>query len=255
MVMLFQPIYPVIWKVPHFRVFPNERRLFHRSRLPCRHPQAWMVPERVAAPVIKWRRSIWDSSPAGPRGPSVFHEKQCPLRPPRCFLSLPTHPYGLIYSTCFPTPISGSLSVRHGFLHMSPDGDSGGQSTLRGHQLPSLFFFIRAGFVSGFKFFLNQRDKLFINKSVSLARQPTFSWIKISKWFLCKNIWKVYEKSDRGCTCHWPPESWRKSEPDLRPPDIIVTSLLTFLRVTFKDSISEGHGPTWPWSPGPRVPL
>lgn len=100
MVMLFQPIYPVIWKVPHFRVFPNERRLFHRSRLPCRHPQAWMVPERVAAPVIKWRRSIWDGSPAGPRGPSVFHERQCPLRPPRCFLSLPTHPYGLIYSTC-----------------------------------------------------------------------------------------------------------------------------------------------------------
>ena len=51
--------------------------------------------------------------------------------------------------------------------------DSGGQSTLRG--LPSLFFLIRAEFVSGFTFSLNQRDKLFTNKSVSLARQPTFS--------------------------------------------------------------------------------
>lgn len=52
--------------------------------------------------------------------------------------------------------------------------DSGGQGTLRVLQLPSLLF-IRAEFVSGFTFFLNQRDKVFTNKSVSPARQPTFS--------------------------------------------------------------------------------
>lgn len=196
MVVLFQPIYPVIWKVPHFRVFPNKRRLFHRSRLPCRHPQAWMVPECVVAQHIKWRRSIWDGSPAGPRGPSVFHEKQCPLPPPCCFLSLPTHPYGLIYSTCFPTPISGSLSVWHSFLHVSPDGWFWRSEHPERTPASLTFFFIRAGFVSGFTFFLNQRDKLIINKSVSLARQPTSSWIKISKDFYVK----VYERSMKNLT-------------------------------------------------------
>ena len=132
--------------------------------------------------------------------------------------------------------------------------DSGGQSTQRALQLPSLLF-IRAEFVSGFTFFLNQRDKLFTNKSVSPARQPMFSWIKISKWLLCKSMWNIYEKSDHGCTCYWPPESWRKSEPDLRPPDIIVTSLLTFLRITLKEECLRGPWPNMAWSPAPRVPL
>lgn len=83
------------------------------------HRRGWCL-SVLQHPIVKWRRSIWDSSPAGPRGPSVSHEKQCPLPPPHCFLSLSTHPYGLINSICFPTPSVGPCQFSMAFL--GPDG-------------------------------------------------------------------------------------------------------------------------------------
>lgn len=125
------------------------------------HRRGWCL-NVLQHPIIKWRRSIWDGSPAGPRGPSVFHEKQCPLPPPHCFLSLSTHPYGLIYSICFPIPVSGSLSIRHGF---STHGPWWLILEVRApwEDFPH-FFFIRPEFVSGFTFFLSQRDKFLLTK-------------------------------------------------------------------------------------------
>lgn len=73
-------------------------------------------------PIIKWRRSIWDGSPAGPRGPSVFHEKQCPLPPPHCFLSLqPTHMASLRAYASLHQSV-GPCQFSMAFLHMGPDG-------------------------------------------------------------------------------------------------------------------------------------
>lgn len=109
-------------RLPVFSVFQNKRRHCHRSRLPCRHPQAWTVLECAAAPhhqmevvYLRWLQQVLEALVCSMRNsvPHPHHIAFSLSRPPH-MASL--RAYASLHQSVGPCQFSMA------FLHMGPDG-------------------------------------------------------------------------------------------------------------------------------------